>query len=344
MLNSLEAELGMSLEDRAHRASISGGETDVFPPPYPIAERETKRGMPAPGQKTDVPVRRPCDPTLLAAIRAAHRKRIFFMEQRKRSDLALGAYLRMAMGWSKANDKDANDRIRAEVKALIAYADATVPRQDARWHPRPCPRPASYDDFADVLTASVQMREPFDRIEDTATKDLVRLAKQLPVYPWVESVRGFGALGLGIIVAEAGDLSKYSDDGKLRKRMCIAVIDGVRQGGLDKGASKAEWITHAYSRSRRSLMWNIGESLLKSNDGKYRAIYLHRKALERERAEAAGLTVLPAAAIKSAKRDDCMSLGHVHDRARRYVEQKLLRDLRRAWLRAAGGETMVPVS
>jgi len=42
---------------------------------------------------------------VIAEIRAWHRKRSFAMEQRKRSDLALGSYIRSSMGWSRSLPK-----------------------------------------------------------------------------------------------------------------------------------------------------------------------------------------------------------------------------------------------
>src|SRR3546814_18013086 len=79
-------------------------------------------------------------------------------------------------------------------------------------------------------------------------------------------------------------------------------------------------------------MYCVGECLIKP--GPYREAYLRRKDYERARAEAAGLTVLPAAKITKAKAATCMSAGHVHRRAQRYMEKMLLRALLAAWKRA----------
>jgi hypothetical protein len=50
-------------------------------------------------------------------------------------------------------------------------------------------------------------REKYDAIERQSTKAMEALAKTLPVWSWAETVRGFGAVSLATIVAEAGDLS-----------------------------------------------------------------------------------------------------------------------------------------
>jgi hypothetical protein len=164
---------------------------------------------------------------------------------------------------------------------------------------------------------------------------MARLAKSLPVWEqFAEAVRGFGPGSLAVIIGEAGDLSNYSTHSKLWKRMGLAVINGIRQGGLKKTSGKESWIEHGYSPLRRSRMWNIGDTLIKGNkDGPYRSAYLARKQYERDRAESNGITVLPAAKISKSIAAASMSDGHVHLRAQRYMEKRLLRDLWKAWRR-----------
>jgi hypothetical protein len=155
-------------------------------------------------------------------------------------------------------------------------------------------------DVRDQLAAH---RKPFE-------KRLEKLAKQLPVYPWAASVRGLGALSLAQIVAETGDLSLYANPAKVWKRMGLAVMpDGKRQ----RRVPGDEAFEHGYSPQRRSLMYVVGENLVKLNrDGPYRTYYLAEK--ERQRAK------LPDA-----------PLAHPHNRAMRHMTKRLLRDLWRAW-------------
>lgn len=176
-------------------------------------------------------------------------------------------------------------------------------------------------------------------------KELAKLAKELPVWPWVEQVKGFGALTFAGVIGEAGDLSMYANPAKLWKRMGLAVINGGRQRCV-KGA---EAMQHSYSPQRRSLVWNIGECLIKQQ-GDYRALYLARMAREVEKCWEEGLqhATIIAATVKSwesrglptpvkvGKIDPAQhrSCGHIHNRAKRYVEKRLLRDLWRAWRQA----------
>jgi hypothetical protein len=144
-------------------------------------------------------------------------------------------------------------------------------------------------------------------------KAIEKLAKQLPVYPWAEAVRGCGPLMLGLIIGETGDLANYANPAKIWKRMGLAVMpDGKRQ----RRVTGEEAIEHGYNAQRRSLMFNLGDCFIKvGGDGPYRALYDQRKALELER--------LPA--------DAKGRQGWAHARASRYVQKRFLVHLWEAW-------------
>lgn len=152
----------------------------------------------------------------------------------------------------------------------------------------------------------VEVRASLAAQRKAAERQCAKLSKQLPVWPWVESVNGFGALGLAQIVGECGDLSNYANPAKVWKRMGLHVVDG-------KAAckSKAKGDIMGYSPIRRSISWNIGSSLLKKQNP-YREIYDQRKIFEQQKVP-----------------DGTKMLWH--RRAQRYVEKRLLRDLWRAW-------------
>lgn len=135
----------------------------------------------------------------------------------------------------------------------------------------------------------------------------MKLAKQLPVWPWWKSVNGLGALGLAQIVGESGDLSNYANPGKLWKRLGLAVIDGKSQ----RRVSGAAALEHGYSPRRRSVMYCIGDSAIKKQSP-YRDLYLERK--EYEKAKVPDLTPM-----------------HHHRRAQRYMEKRILKHLWQRW-------------
>jgi hypothetical protein len=248
----------------------------------------------------------------IAMITVLYRDRKFAMEQRKRAGLALGAYLRGALGWRK-------DLPEKERKAIAARAAAIT--KDPAGTP-----------WETMVNAQVASIAPFEAVEKTNTKEMEQIARALPVWKaFGEEIRGFGAASLAAIIAEAGDLSNYDDKAKLWKRMGVAVLDGIRQGGLVKGAGAEAWIAHGYNPMRRSVMWNIGDTMLKaqirkvkSDDGedtgertslgKYGQSYLDRKVYE-------------------LAREPEMQPIKAHRRAQRYMEKRLLKDLWQAWRR-----------
>lgn len=274
---------------------------------------------------------------IVAEIRAWHRKREFAMETRKRADLALGSNLRSWLGWRRDLDPAEADRIKRLAAALIDCGEKL-----AKGKTHPLAGSAEWAEFGEIIQVAVASRAPTDAFEAAATKAMDGLAQRLPVWRgFAEHIRGFGPRSLAVIVGETGDLSDYASHSKLWKRMGLAVIDGARQGSVPKGlpreARAAAWIARGYSPSRRAKMFVIGDVLVKQNRGDYRAIYDARKAYERAMAEAAGLTVAPAAKIPKKRAAEFVSDGTVHLRAQRYMEKRLLRDLWRAWRRADYG-------
>jgi len=180
-------------------------------------------------------------------------------------------------------------------------------------------------------------------------KRMTKLIKELPVYNWAVSVKGFGPISLAGIIGEAGDLSNYSNPAKLWKRMGVGLVGSERQRKC-KDAVKA--IEHGYSPSRRSLVWTMGDSMKKTGD-EYRKVYLDRKVMEFQKAFDDGL--IPCTTSKPTQKawQDMFGLelevvkkldmklhrsaGHMEKRAQRYMEKRLLRNLWRAWR-----DSMVP--
>jgi hypothetical protein len=266
---------------------------------------------------------------IIADIRNCHRQRQFAMELRKMVDLKLGAFVRRQLGWQK-------DLPEAEREAISAQSAAMLKDMDGP--------------YADIIASTMQYRGEFQtKIELPAKKEMARLAKKLPVWEaFGNEVCGFGAVGLAVIVAEAGDLSNYDSEAKLWKRMGLAPGQGRVPKGLTREATKQAWIDRGYSPKRRSHMWNIGEALIKTNgDGKYRTMYLARKVYLQIKAAEKGLIVAPAADIPKGRNAEFVSQMQIHRQAQHYMEKRLLRDLWRAWRgtkRPVSETTKQPVS
>lgn len=289
---------------------------------------------------------------IIGRIQGLHRERCFWMDERKRSDLTLGAYLRTQLGWSLQKPKAEREAIRAQAAAVIdagerhvkAWEKAKAAAAKGKVPTNLPVMPLELKPWAHVVVPKIEIRRKTDELEAAATKAMSALAATLPCAEWADEVRGFGMLGLAIIVGEAGDLALYPKKGHLWKRMGVACgEDGTRQGVVDKGitgdARKAAWIEQRYSPVRRSRLYTVGVSLIMAGESPYRQVYLDRKKYEALKAEAAGLIVAPSAKIPASRKAQYRSLGHIDNRARRYVEKRLLRDLWNAW---RGAKAKVP--
>lgn len=169
-----------------------------------------------------------------------------------------------------------------------------------------------------LCSAFIQSRDLIKIKRSEIEKLMAKEAKKLPVYSWVEATRGFAAGSLAAIVGEAGNLSNYANPAKLWKRMGLAVINGERQRLI----AGADAILQGYNPERRSVMWNIGQSVFKAQSakineetgeiireaGEYRLLYDKRKEYESTKVE-----------------------KYMHHRAIRYMEKRILLNLWKAW-------------
>lgn len=214
-------------------------------------------------------------------IRRHHRRRRFAMKIQQKLDRALESFLRVnATEWSPDMEEADREAINKAVKALIKRI-----------------RAGEDSEFADVVRTSDEARAPADAMRDISEKRMAKLAMELPVYPWVENVKGAGALGLATIVAEAGDLANYQTPAKLWKRLGFAPFDGYagstwkRQTWRPRALTAEEWIENPFSGERYALMHQIavwlrntqwiGKAKSKSGDGEpdgpYGDVYAARR-------------------------------------------------------------------
>jgi hypothetical protein len=121
---------------------------------------------------------------------------------------------------------------------------------------------------------------------------------------------------LGTIIGETGDLSLYANPAKVWKRLGLAPFNGKMpstwRSGKEGKLSSEEWSAIGYSPRRRSVMYVIGESLVKQNDGDYRKRYDEAKA-----------------AIAAAHPD--YSKGRCHNHGMLLCVKRLVRDLWKQW-------------
>ncbi len=273
------------------------------------------------------PPRTPAE--IIDAIRETHRQRNDFVKAEGNLQRQVKAITRRAVGFSTFDPADERKEKMAKADALFKALEAGTLPDDMKWV-----------GFEPTLFLR-KLRDEAGEHRAAIEKQLKRLVKQTHVYDWMIETPGFGPMGLAQIIGEAGDLGLYANPAKLWKRMGVGLIsNGQRQQCF---TDKDKAIEAGYNPRRRSVMFVIGDSMIKAQ-GPYRELYLARKIYEAEKAVAAGKIVLPAAKIKKADVATSMSEMHIHRRAQRYMEKRLLRNLWRAWRHQSGDEATIEVT
>lgn len=122
------------------------------------------------------------------------------------------------------------------------------------------------------IVANKRARENYDKLRDQAEAMMEKLVVDTPVWPFVrDHVRGLGAKGLAVIVAEAGQpritedirglrgLGDYFTIAGLWNRLGYAVIDGRSQR---KRSGKEEGLKQGYSPSRHAEIWAFCDDVM----------------------------------------------------------------------------------
>lgn len=133
----------------------------------------------------------------------------------------------------------------------------------------------SKPDLALQLAPYLLAMAEFEKRLKPVKKNLQKLARETPYWPWIKAVRGFGDFNLAKVIGAAGAIEAYRNPSCLWKRMGLAVIDGERQRRVANDPELA--IRHGYDAQRRAIVFLIGECLLKAK-GPYRAVYDERRA------------------------------------------------------------------
>lgn len=199
----------------------------------------------------------------------------------------------------------------------------------------------------------------YEAKEKAIEKQMVRLAKQLPVAAWVEKPeqRGFGLLGLAIVVGECGDLSNYPNPGKLWKRLGSAPITKNGKTMMPstwrshKGLSAEDWEEAGYCPRRASVRYKIQEPLFKLNHtkdsatgqitwvGPYRAHYEKKRKEAQEKHPEWSPDCKPCNGTGRDKHGDvcekCKGKGkltaHLHNHSLLLMAKRLIRELWVEW-------------
>lgn len=275
---------------------------------------------------------------IIKLLTGCQKRRVFAITQKSRSDRAIESLIAGVIGFRVDADAKARKEVFAQAKAFRLAVEKSDEKALLN---------NSLITYIPTILTSSDTRKNWDELQDKAEKDMAELAKLLPVYEFVKSVKGFGLVGLAAICAEAGiPIGEYRTVSGLWKRMGLAVIGGERQQ-RKRGKEDAE--AHGYSPKRRSQVWQFfSDSMFrhqwvadKDEDGKdpkksgkdvavpahpggpYGEVYGRRMQH----------TLVRVEATEDLEFGDPnkWTFGRRHNDARRIMSKAVLRDLWRVW-------------
>lgn len=252
-------------------------------------------------------------------------------------------------GYTAQLDADARAKLFEQARKIV---DAAAKKGDYSSAPA--------DVVADLEVLLVSIDPILTRIKKIE-EEMEYYATMLPIHPWQKTINGFGELGLAVIIGCVGDPGKYRSKHAFKKRLGISPftnVDGHTYAcstwARIKGLSKDEWVDDdevgykgpGYSSRRRSALYAYVQVPLFFAKGKnrYGDLYTRYKHRQFERNARGDFACTAEKLVASARRNGVapnaenlagrLTAGHIDNRARRYMTQKLLCDLWNAWRRA----------
>lgn len=268
-------------------------------------------------------------------------RRKFYIGTVNKQTNAIKALVRRALDWKRDQVEEDRKKLNARAASIVtaALAGKDQKQEDSE----------IFAGLAFDLGVVAKTIEPCTNARHQIELEMKRAVRSLAVYEWAKGVRGFGELGLAVIVGEAGDLTNYPKKGHLWKRFGLAPYNGRAYSTwrMKGGLTADEWTEAGYSPRRRAEMYAvIAEPLIKAK-GPYRDVYLERLAVEHGKAVAEGLIpattgkatveswakrgLPPLTLVKKIEDGKHRSAGHIDFRANHYMTKRLLRDLWQAW-------------
>lgn len=237
-------------------------------------------------------------------------RRKFYIGIVNKQTNAIKALVRRGLNWRYDEDEGEREKVNKRASRIVA---AALSGKDQKAEDAEIFSTLVYD--LAVVAAAI---EPCTKARHEIEMEMKRTVRKLPIYDWAKGVKGFGELGLAVIVAEAGDLAGYPKKGHLWKRLGLAPHDGKAYSTwrMKGGLTADDWVEAGYSPRRRAEIYSvISEPLFRQQSvvqGPYRAVYDRRRELT------------------AGTHEDWTKI-HSHMDGLRIMTKCLLRDLWREW-------------
>lgn len=217
-------------------------------------------------------------------------------------------------------------RTDVDKKKLFGQAEKLIPKIVSGEYPSKIPT---------IVAASYESIQVLDGLRQTVEALMEDTVSHLTIAKWMfePNQRGLKLLTLAKVIGECGNLSNYSNPGKLWKRMGCAphAFDGEthmgeawRKGWCSFKLPAEEWVKYGYNPRRRKLGYVIGDCIVKSNTDKKTGVvgpYRQRYDEAKKAAQEAHPDWAPI---------------HVHKHAMLLASKRFLRELWIEWHRLYG--------
>lgn len=202
-------------------------------------------------------------------------RRKFFIGLVNKKTNSAKALVRRVLGWRWDETEESRAAVNKRAARIVAASLGGKPQKEED--------EAILAAVAPDLAVVAKVIAPCEVHRAQIEKEMVRIAKRLPVHSWQKAVTGFGEKALAIIIGEAGNLSRYDHEDKLKKRLGLAPFNGkaFSRWRAEGGLSAEEWAEAGYSPRRRAEVYAVVEPLFKHQtmgQGPYRAHYDRRRA------------------------------------------------------------------
>jgi len=121
-----------------------------------------------------------------------------------------------------------------------------------------------YDYMVGIGTGFLIAMSALLEAKDAIEQQMTAVGKKLPEAEWWASHLGLSYLGFALVISDTGDLSRFTKESQLWKRMGLAVINGERQRRVAGNPELA--IEHGYNSDRRTTMWVIMDSFMRNRN------------------------------------------------------------------------------
>jgi hypothetical protein len=209
-----------------------------------------------------------------AELQRLQRQRVVVEKSEKMQQNRLRSVVASTMGYT-------NELTKEERQARFVEAQKLIDRISGSDEKHP---------LKEVIEATQHGICAMTKLGDEVEHQMRLISRQLPVFAWLkkEAQKGVGELGLAKIIGEAGDLRGYSGPAKLWRRLSCAPYEsenyGTKMGstwliGKEGKLTSEEWSEYHYNPRRRSVVYTIGDTMIKLNHSIYREHYNSMKKL-----------------------------------------------------------------